>query len=627
MARRRELEHYYHTLGLRVGANEKAVRDAYKQLAKKYHPDRNPGNQEAMEKFLKLKEAYEAIIERKTTSKVATKVEERALELKRDETFQRRSRRAGFAVASLAALVVIALVGIVVRAFVIGGGPIVQAAELQRAGRYEEAVARLDEIPETAKPELRSQALLFKAAVQGRAGDYVDGVETLRAYAAEMGDDPAAFALLGDLQVLLGNADAGVQAYEHAIELSPDDRDLQAQYAGALLRAGRVEAAQSRLETLANTPDAVGVWAQTLLYLRAGDYERAAGLPDDAETFVARANRGLVYMLNDQLAEAKAELEAARFLAEGQDTAGRGYGVFYRRPMIDPRHPFDVLPRLRAEVQRSAVLVIAGDHKLRERAYTEAIETFQEAEIVDRDWAVLQFAIGSAYTTMAAKGNARERFMKAAFRFEQSASLDDSLLAAKTHLAVARLGEGRSKDALELMDVLVSHSPRDPQLHIQRGRLYGKTGDTRTEMSSYRAALRVDPNLGEAHMAMGELYLATDKYAQALAEFRRATKDPRVADNAWLAIAEEAYARNDCKRAVPAYKQLLRSETPDSRHFFQLACCQTQQGQLESAFDSLVRASRTGLEELSIVDADPCFERLRRGKSRPLSLRIQDARI
>ena len=128
-------------------------------------------------------------------------------------------------------------------------------------------------------------------------------------------------------------------------------------------------------------------------------------------------------------------------------------------------------------------------------------------------------------------------------------------------------------------------------------------------------------------MALGELLLENGKYGQAIAEFRRATRDPRAAEHAWLAIAEESYARNDCKRAVPAFKQLVSSEDPDHRHFFRMACCQTKQGQLKSAFDSLVRASRTGFEELTLVDADPCFDRLRRGDDRPLSVRIQDARI
>jgi curved DNA-binding protein len=49
---------YYKTLGIDKKADAEAIKKAYRKLALKYHPDRNPGNKEAEEKFKKISEAY-----------------------------------------------------------------------------------------------------------------------------------------------------------------------------------------------------------------------------------------------------------------------------------------------------------------------------------------------------------------------------------------------------------------------------------------------------------------------------------------------------------------------------------------------------------------------------------------
>lgn len=49
---------YYKTLGVEKNADPEAIKKAYRKLALKYHPDRNPDNREAEEKFKKISEAY-----------------------------------------------------------------------------------------------------------------------------------------------------------------------------------------------------------------------------------------------------------------------------------------------------------------------------------------------------------------------------------------------------------------------------------------------------------------------------------------------------------------------------------------------------------------------------------------
>ena len=52
---------YYEVLGVGRNADEKEIKRAYRKLAKQYHPDMNPGDAKAEQKFKEITEAYNVL--------------------------------------------------------------------------------------------------------------------------------------------------------------------------------------------------------------------------------------------------------------------------------------------------------------------------------------------------------------------------------------------------------------------------------------------------------------------------------------------------------------------------------------------------------------------------------------
>src|SRR5665213_416462 len=56
---------YYETLGIARAASEDEIRKAYRKLARKYHPDLNPGDKSAEDRFKNVQEAYDVLSDAK----------------------------------------------------------------------------------------------------------------------------------------------------------------------------------------------------------------------------------------------------------------------------------------------------------------------------------------------------------------------------------------------------------------------------------------------------------------------------------------------------------------------------------------------------------------------------------
>ena len=67
---------YYEVLGVDKNADEQAIKKAYRKLAMKYHPDRNPDNKEAEEKLIKFEEILQIADKNKRIKQICENLDE-----------------------------------------------------------------------------------------------------------------------------------------------------------------------------------------------------------------------------------------------------------------------------------------------------------------------------------------------------------------------------------------------------------------------------------------------------------------------------------------------------------------------------------------------------------------------
>ena len=63
------MPNYYETLGLEPGASQEEIKNSFRRLAMKHHPDKNKNSEESRQKFMKIVEAYEVLSDEQARKK------------------------------------------------------------------------------------------------------------------------------------------------------------------------------------------------------------------------------------------------------------------------------------------------------------------------------------------------------------------------------------------------------------------------------------------------------------------------------------------------------------------------------------------------------------------------------
>ena len=82
--------HYYEVLEISREATQEDISTAFRRLARVWHPDLNPGSQEAETTFRRINSAYQVLVNEKTR---ALEVDKRTQLTRRQRLFQRRAQR------------------------------------------------------------------------------------------------------------------------------------------------------------------------------------------------------------------------------------------------------------------------------------------------------------------------------------------------------------------------------------------------------------------------------------------------------------------------------------------------------------------------------------------------------
>lgn len=550
----------YHVLGLKKGATELQIKEAYKVLARKHHPDRNPKDPGARDRFIEIKEAYEELIERKTSSPVMAQMEETNAEFRRAGGYRR----------------VFLGVGAVVTLLVVGGLLFLFREEIEYRGRAalasgadaKSAEGWLGPIALGAGPHAADARLaLAKSYLAEKDANAA-------ARMLESAVDPLGLAILGDIHAKAGKREEARKAYERAIGRAKDGETSARAYAG--LMASRDDAAAARVladaEARYRSDPWVG-WMVAVRELRAAKPEAARRALEGNEAAAASAVRAAALVTEARLLggdlrslEDRSGLsEEAQVLLENAAPAG-SFGEFgWLRPSAEflRRRPADwrpasslEMPEVARDLSRAAASSVLQDQD----GLSKAIEYAKRARDSDPDSLETLLLLGASYLDRGATGDSAQA--RVAFSTARSASPRSARAAAGFALAIASArpdAEGKKADydaELAAWKNAMDLEPENAEWAYGHARSLARGGRERIaeRLAADRRAIKLAPEFGLPRLDLADALIERDELGEAVKVLRAATAVPEVSAKAWKELGDYYYFAQQYPAALTAYR-------------------------------------------------------------------------
>jgi len=544
----------YFILGLKKGATEQQIKEAYKVLARKHHPDRNPNDPGARDRFIEIKEAYEGLIERKTNSPVFAQVEETSAEFRRGGGYRRLVLRIGGGVG------VVLIAGI---AFLFSGEIEFRFRDaMARSGDAKSAEKWLGPIATRSGPHAADARLDL-------ARRYLD--ESDAASAARLlstADDALGLAILGDIMARMGKRDDARKAYERAIGRAKTAETSARAYAGFVSSRDETAAVRVLEDAKARYPqDPWVAWMLAVRDLRAAKPQSARKTLDGNASPAAKAVLAAALVTEARLLggdirrldDRKALVKDALALLDETASDGAAWPFGWLSPSVEllRRRPADWRPTTsleRIDVVRDLVRAAASSALGRD-GFGEAVGYVKRARDVEESRDVLLLA-GATHLARASKGDDDALKAKVAFASARTADPRSAAAAAGFALALAAEGTGEYEAESAAWKNAIELEPDTAEWHFGYARSLARAGIERSadRIAANRRAIKLAPDFGAPRLDLADALFDRDDLGEAVKALQSATTVTECASRAWRELGDYYYFAKQYPAAVTAFR-------------------------------------------------------------------------
>jgi tetratricopeptide (TPR) repeat protein len=223
-----------------------------------------------------------------------------------------------------------------------------------------------------------------------------------------------------------------------------------------------------------------------------------------------------------------------------------------------------------------------------EGRYREALQAYEKALNLVPDEAITHMAVASAYEALGKQDQALAHM-------EEAVQLDPENAAAQRHLGRLNCLRDEHEACVAALEKAVEIEPDDKWGRFWLANAYLQNAEDGLDraLAQYEEALRLEPEFGEAHFGLGQLYynqpgnevLAIEEFKQALDAALEAN-DEELATRARAGLASVFYAQDNYSECIDQWTQVVVTNPGDVVAHRRLALCYAlrgREGDLEQA--------------------------------------------